>query len=242
MIRAVTFDLWNTLIEEKDYTAIRIDVLAKILRENGVSRTPEMLLEAYLGGAEYYRRMWEGRHRHFDLKDRLEHTLKILEIELPGEARRSLHRGFSEAFNRDRPELMDGVTETLKALSGRFRLGIISDTGVTPGRIIREHLRKKGILDRFSSTIFSDEIGYTKPHRVTFETALSQLGVEASEAIHVGDLRRTDVAGAKAAGMRTVWVKNNDRAEETDAVPDYTVSNLSQVLEIDVIRPPKRRS
>ncbi len=60
------------------------------------------------------------------------------------------------------------------------------------------------------------------------------LGVNAGEAMHIGDLLRTDIAGAKAAGMKAVWV----RVREPDAegvTPDYTIKRLSEVLTIPEI-------
>ena len=61
----------------------------------------------------------------------------------------------------------------------------------------------KGLLDRFSGWGFSDEVGHYKPAPQIFEAALAALGAEPEEAMHVGDLRRTDIAGAAALGMRT---------------------------------------
>jgi FMN phosphatase YigB (HAD superfamily) len=52
--------------------------------------------------------------------------------------------------------------------------------------------------------VFSDELGVCKPHPQAFHSALSELGVPARAAVHVGDLRRSDVAGARAAGMGSV--------------------------------------
>ncbi|GAI01605.1 unnamed protein product, partial [marine sediment metagenome] len=60
------------------------------------------------------------------------------------------------------------------------------------------------VLKYFCCTIFSDEIGRNKPNPIVFRQALKKLEVKATEAVHVGDLPETDIAGAKAVGMKTV--------------------------------------
>jgi len=85
-----------------------------------------------------------------------------------------------------------------------IRTALICDTGFTPGRVVRQMLAKHALLPLLEVTVFSNELGVTKPHPRAFESALSALGVTAAGAVHVGDLRRSDVAGARAAGMGSV--------------------------------------
>ena len=61
-----------------------------------------------------------------------------------------------------------------------------------------------GLLEVLEITVFSDEAGVPKPHPRIFAHTLEALGVAPDATVHVGDLRRTDVAGARAAGMGTV--------------------------------------
>jgi len=56
----------------------------------------------------------------------------------------------------------------------------------------------------FSGWGFSDEVGTYKPAPEIFAAALGMLGADAAEAVHVGDLRRTDIAGARAMGMGSI--------------------------------------
>ena len=75
---------------------------------------------------------------------------------------------------------------------------------MTPSDILRKHLARHGLLDAFDHSSFSDEVGCYKPDRRIFEHALDGLGARAETTAHVGDLRRTDVAGALAMGMTAV--------------------------------------
>jgi putative hydrolase of the HAD superfamily len=238
MIKAVTFDLWNTLLEDKHFTAHRLRATEEVLNEHGHPFGPEEVREASRSAARAYRRMWEEDHRHMAVDQRIRHMLRELDVEPEAGLVGELIARWEGSFLEDPPILKEGVRETLDALNGRFPLGIISDTGVTPGRVIREHLRRVGLLDRFSSTVFSDETGYAKPHPVQFRKALEELGVEPHEAIHVGDLVRTDVAGAQAAGMKAVWVQTEGKTAPEHTRPDYTITQLNQLLDIPELSQP----
>ncbi len=230
MMKAITFDLWNTLLEDKDFTKHRINSLLRILGFEGFPIPEKDLLSAYESASDRYRRMWEIDRRHLHVDRRVEHMLKQLGVELTDEVKLSIVEEFTEAFVVDPPAFKEDVREVLESLGEHYVMGIISDTGVTPGSIIREHLRKCGILRFFSSTVFSDEVGFCKPDPRVFEKALRELKVRAGEAVHVGDLLRTDVAGAKNVGMKAVWLSDKGDVGHIDCAPDYVINRLSELL------------
>jgi len=87
-------------------------------------------------------------------------------------------------------------------------------------------------LGFFGCTVFSDEVGYNKPHRIMFETALKVLGGKPSKGLHIGDLLQTDIAGAKAVGMKAVWL-NRERSQNTGLyAPDFEISRLINLLDV----------
>jgi putative hydrolase of the HAD superfamily len=55
------------------------------------------------------------------------------------------------------------------------------------------------------------------------------MGVRASDAIMVGDRIATDIAGASAAGMRTILIRRDDETRAGDAKPDWTISGLEEL-------------
>lgn len=141
-------------------------------------------------------------------------------------ASRELAASFAEASLAAEIRPLDGACETLEALAGRgLRLALVCDTGLSPGPVVRRLLERAGLLERLEVQVFSDEQGVPKPHRRMFEAALGPLGIGAPAALHVGDLRRTDVAGARSAGMATIRLRhrNDDASElpEADAVADH---------------------
>jgi putative hydrolase of the HAD superfamily len=93
--------------------------------------------------------------------------------------------------------------------------------------VLREHLIRHGVLPLFDHWSFSDEVGAYKPSPVIFEHALAGLGGPTPERVaHVGDLRRTDVAGARAMGMtaiRYAGIFDDDSADQPEA--DHVVTD-----------------
>ena len=63
----------------------------------------------------------------------------------------------------------------------------------------------------FAGWSFSDEVGWYKPAPQMFQHSLDYLGTTASATAHIGDIRRTDVAGANAAGFLAIRYRGVER-------------------------------
>ncbi len=234
-IRAITFDLWNTLLVEKSFTRKRIEILAEAFAREGNPVGPAVLESAYRAAQRRHEDLWTREYCHYPLAERLDFILEGAGAKLSPASKAYVTERFGELILEDPPVLNEGAAETVSTLAPRFKLGIISDTGVTSGNQIRRLLDGFGILRHFTATVFSDETLLCKPHREVFETALRGLKVKPGEALHVGDLLRTDVAGAKAAGWRGVWLKVSEPDAE-GLKPDYTITKLTELLEIPEIK------
>ena len=103
-----------------------------------------------------------------------------------------------------------------------MRIGLISDTGITPGRVLRAVMARDGVLPFFQHCTFSDEVGRAKPHPLPFQHTLDALAVEGPSATHIGDLPETDIVGAKGMGMRAVLFTGvtgvREGADQADAL------------------------
>lgn len=111
-----------------------------------------------------------------------------------------------------------------------LRLGIVSDTGFSPGSTLRQILAEHGLLGYFDpqALAFSDEVGVPKPAARIFQAALAGLGTPPEATAHIGDLRFTDVAGARALGMLTVRYRGcNDDLDGAEA--DLVVDDLGEL-------------
>jgi HAD superfamily hydrolase (TIGR01549 family) len=232
LIRAVTFDLWNTLVHNRNYGELRLPRLREFLSRNGVELDDDRLLEVYQAGFRYSSELHRGSGRRHVMTDEIVgHVMDHVGLRDRCDWA-PLVEAYEEAILSDPPKLREDARETLEALHGRVRIGLISDTGTSPGRVVRRILGDYGVLDYFDVTVFSDEVGYCKPNEVVFSVALEALGVEPGEALHVGDLIKNDVVGAKRAGMRTAWLKTTDQEYAPEDAPDYIISSLTEVIGI----------
>lgn len=84
----------------------------------------------------------------------------------------------------------------------------------------------------FDQIVISEEVGWRKPKDIIFRRALELLNIEPEDALFVGDNFNADVGGAKAVGIRTVWLNKNHASQEAGPTPDYTIEKLPQLNEI----------
>lgn len=128
---------------------------------------------------------------------------------------------------RDRQSLFPGARALLEKWFSCYRLGLL--TNGAPD-LQREKLAASGLEPFFASVIISGEHGVGKPAPAIFEIMLKQLGVTASETIMIGNSLERDIAGARAAGIRSVWVDLGVTKEKSDVQPDFIITELSQLI------------
>lgn len=144
---------------------------------------------------------WERNERYTATEAAID-IVEHLGYEVPDDVHQRLVSIYADLEGRNL-ELTPSVAAVLRTLkSAGLRIGIICDVGMTPSTALRQVLQGHGVLDLFDHWSFSDEVGAFKPSSAIFEHALGGLGgIEPGRAAHIGDLRRTDVAGALAMGM-----------------------------------------
>ena len=169
----------------------------------------------------------EGVHLHPE--EGAELLVRALGVE--GESGARVSEAFLGAIDEVELELAPGIGEVLGELGARgIRIGIVCDVGFSGGAALRGLLDREGLLDHFSGWSFSDETGHYKPAPEAFEPALAALGVRPQEAMHVGDLRRTDIAGAAALGMRTVRYRGLHDDAEAGPEADFVIAAHSELV------------
>lgn len=229
MLRALTFDFWGTLYENAFGREERLGLLEGALRQAGRSRRWEELEAAYEHAWQAFEQVWRQENRPFSIAEWLGKVLSFLETELPEDVRRGLYRPLQEALLESPPRPVPGVLEVLPRLARRYRLGLISDVGLTPGRVLREFLRRDGLLPYFQALTFSDEAGLTKPRPEVFWRTLEALGARPEEAAHIGDLPETDLAGARNAGMRAILFLGVSRREDGRELADAAFADYGEL-------------
>ena len=236
-IKAISLDLWGTIFDDKQspadtvlYSERRQNFLREELQRCGYAVSPEQLRAAYKDAWKYFDDLW-SKQIAFGAAEGVQEMLRALNTELPQENFERVRQHFEEAYQDPQP--LDGTLQALPKLAAKYPLALISDTAWTPGRVLRQIFARYEILDCFQVLVFSGEVGKTKPHPQMFQLALDGLGVQPPECLHIGDLQHTDIAGAKAAGMRAAWVHRPvyAGAEQKDHRPDVIVSGVKEMVE-----------
>lgn len=202
-MRAVTFDYWNTLFQARPARALERRKAA--WRRVGVERDLDLAGEVLDDVLEHVTRLHhEGwlSGVQYTASDAIATTSVLLgDVLRPGDLD-ALAAAWMNAGDPADVVPVPYCDEVLGDLWARgVRLGIVCDVGLTPSPILRRFLAHHDLLRFFDHWSFSDEVGVYKPAQAIFVHALDGLGVAAAEAVHIGDIRRTDVAGAYAAGM-----------------------------------------
>ena len=137
--------------------------------------------------------------------------------------------------------MVTGADDVLPRLRDRgLAIGLISNTGRTPGYALRRVLENLGLAAYIDIMVFSNEHGVCKPQRSIFEELRKGLDVDYGEMLFIGDNLHVDVYGAQRCGMRAVHfippVRGTAVAPpvvmEEEIVPHATVHSLSELLPI----------
>jgi FMN phosphatase YigB (HAD superfamily)/predicted kinase len=224
-IQAVTFDCWSTLIYEADWEsahARRVAAVREAARAGGRETSQAEAASAFDQGWALHMSLWRDGVAT-GAREIAQSALTALGLTERSELLDPLVEHLQHASHSGRVAEVPGARETLESLSAAgVRCALVCDTGLTPGPVVRRQLDALGLLAPLAVQAFSDEVGFPKPDPRPFRAALAPLGIPPERAVHVGDLRRTDVAGARALGMRSVRIRaHHDDASnlpEADAV------------------------
>ncbi|MEO6525343.1 MAG: HAD family hydrolase [Gemmatimonadaceae bacterium] len=209
MLRALTFDYWDTLYEGgalPERVALRRTAVGALLGAYGRNLPEEQLRVLYEESGREAERWWSEEQRGYSTNDRLRWILARAAVK-PREGCEHVAAAADAVDNALLmlpPAMLAGAWQTLKTLSRQLTLAVISDTGFASGRAQDRLLEKDGARGFFSATIYSMDVGHAKPRPEIFATAVDTLGIPAGEILHIGDSERTDVKGALAAGFRAV--------------------------------------
>jgi HAD superfamily hydrolase (TIGR01549 family) len=234
-IRAVTFDHWDTLVH--DPAGIRPRQLAgwnDVLTARGYEIERQALESAFDANWTTFEERWEANVQHGP-RESTEVILAELGLTCDEVVQEELVEAFAYAGREAGLETADGAEETLGRLrDAGLKLGIVCDVGLTSSATLRDRLERFGLLGYFDHWSFSDDVGCFKPFPPIFEHAMAGLGVDDPSAIaHVGDGRRTDVAGALAMGMvavRATWF--SDRGPETGPEAHHVAGSMRDVASL----------
>ena len=231
---AVTYDFWNTLVAETTDSLDRRRALwTEILFENGFEVTQQQLDEAFAQGWNHFDTNWRNNVQS-SIDGVVNAAISKLPTEISVHTKTQLTDAYLAASESTPRKLLPNVTKTLERLKEMdLRLGVICDVGTIPSSRLQAWLNDLNVHEFFDYFGFYDDIGVYKPDPKIFNETLAGLNIsDSSQCIHVGDLKRTDVAGARAINMTTVRYTGGRDDPEDGEEADYVIDNHLKILDI----------
>ena len=217
--KAVLLDYGGTLVEEAGFDPRAGNAW---LLEQASYMDPDVTLESVLERARRVAREIGDRRDRFGIEapwaslTRLTHDYFGTRFERPYP---ELERGFWDASMTTRP--IPGAHEALDGLaSAGVPMAVLSNASFSSD-VIRHDLARHGLADHLSFVMVTADYVVRKPNPLVLDVAATRLGVRPRDIWVVGDRLDTDIAGARAAGMCSVWLQPPDAAPST--LPDITV-------------------
>jgi putative hydrolase of the HAD superfamily len=224
--RLILFDLDDTLCDYARARALRLRLAFSLDRENLVGGSSDRDLDGMISdslamhphGADHFPELFR-RHGIGDASVAAAamawyRANRFLGLELFADARATIAalRG----------------TDDNDQLAGRRGIGVITNG---PADVQRDKLRLLGVDALVDFVVISGEFGAWKPEPAIFVEALRLGNADPGEVVFVGDSPEYDVAGARAAGIRAIWINRTGQPwSGGDPPPDYEVANLTALL------------
>ena len=232
MVQAVFFDFYNTLVQ---FTPMLDEIQQSSCRELGLTVTKRGIRRGYSAADEFMNdenavkhladRTEEERAQFFIEYERL--VLRGAGLEVSA---RLAEQVWQMAIQVPKQfDLFDDVEPALELLKARgVVMGVISNL-----RQDRDQVSKDLGLDKYLSFwVTSEEVKATKPHDPIFRAAIEKAGVPPGESVHVGDQYKSDVLGARAAGIIPVLLDRDGwHADVGDCARIERLPELNELLE-----------
>ncbi len=237
-IAAVTFDLWDTLIQEhpggsERLARLRIEKMGSLLSSRGIMHSEEEISSAYKKTGAFLELTWSKR-RDMPVHDQVLFMLSSIDDKLACKLSRqdlaAVERIYAESILDNPPGMLHGAREALRSVKENgYRIGLISNTGRTPGSALRQIMDTMGIAGYFDTMTFSNETLVRKPSEGAFRVTLDRLRALPRAAVHIGDDREGDILGAKKVGMHAIQIVPTGAGRSEEA--DDCVNSLDSVIE-----------
>jgi putative hydrolase of the HAD superfamily len=221
MLKAILFDLDNTLLDFLTFKKETAKAAAKAMVRQGLPATE---VEAYgkifsvydEKGIEYQKTFYE--------------VVKQFNLEL--NLAEKIQQAGIIAYQQKKYEVLSAypmVKPTLRKLREKgLKLGIISDA---PRNKAWQRLVLTGLENEFDFVITYSDTRELKPHPSAFTLALKKLGVLPDAVLFVGDNPSRDIRGAKAVGMRTCLARYGQHFRD-DVKADYEIGRFEDLLKV----------
>lgn len=229
-IKAVLFDMFDTLMlieKNHEFYSPALMRMYRYLNKNGVDVSFEKFNAAYIQARDRLYAdadaNWEEPHFNVRVSEALKNLGYNYEVSDPLVAEATSE--FCEEFMTYVRIDVDAEA-MLRRLHGKYRLGIISNFAIP--ECVLKLLRASGLDGLFEVVVVSGAVNKRKPSPEIFESTLKMLGVAADETVFVGDTIDADVEGAKAVGMKAIYIERREQ-KKSKFCPDQTIKSLREL-------------
>ena len=233
MVRAIFFDWFNTLAR---FEPSREELHNQIYQEYGIPlKSKDILKGLLLADKEWFENNTRSKLKEASPQEQLElgiHYEQIIlaeaGIEVSRETLVGVLRKVQQLYKGMTFALFGDVLAVLEKLDKRdFVLGLVTNVARDMDKISRG----LGLEPYIDFIVTSEEVGADKPDPAIFRAALDRAGVNAAEAIHVGDQYKLDVIGARKVGITPILIDRFDLYPEiTDCARIHNLTEIEQYL------------
>lgn len=230
-IKAVLFDMFDTLMMiERDHAFYQPSLRRAhaFLVDNGVNVPFDVFSDAYVKARDalYAEADAQMEEPHFNL--RIRNALNSLgyNYSLSSDIVCGTTLAFCEEFMRY-VRIDNNARSALEKLHGKYKLGIVSNFAIP--ECVHKLLERHDLTKFFDVVIVSGAVNKRKPSPEIFQKALTKMGVDAKNAVFVGDTVDADVQGPRSVGMKTIYIERRVQKEIENSRPDEIIKDLNQL-------------
>ena len=232
MIKAVSFDFYNTLVR---FWPPLEEIQQAACHELGLTVSEQSITHGYAVADVLFNRENEDRplSQRTD-EERLEFFSRyeqlILETAGVPVSMDLAQKVWNMAMTvpKDFVPFLDSVPALESLREAGYKVGIITNLR----RNLDELCQRSGLTQYLDFAVGSGEVGVEKPHPAIFEAALDRAKVVPEECLHVGDQVRSDVLGAQGVGMAAVLIdRSGFGSNGADCPTIYSLSELDDFID-----------
>lgn len=220
MIRAIIFDIDNTLMDFMKMKRAAVDAAVDAMLDAGLDTKKEVMVK------KVFDRYWQEGVEDQNIFD------KVLLQEFGKIDYRILAAGIL-GYRRAKEGHMTLYPHVRMTLTWIVKKGIemvvISDAPRLP---VWLRIVQLGLHHYFDHVITFDDTKEKKPSPVPFRKALEVLGTKPEETLMVGDWADRDIAGAKKLGIRTAWAGYGDTFDTQDSGAEFVLKDIHDLVDV----------
>lgn len=222
MIKAVIFDIDNTLMDFMRMKRAAVDAAVDAMIDAGLDVKKEQMIE------KIFNVYWQEGIEDQNIFDKVltkefgQVDYKILAAGIIG------YKRAKEGHMTLYPHVKLALTELMKM---GIRMGVVSDAPRLP---VWLRIVGLGLHYYFEKVVSYDDTGERKPSEKPFRKILELMDLKPSQALMLGDWAERDIVGAKKVGMLTVWARYGNQFDTKVSGADWEIDDIYQL--VDVVR------